>query len=220
MATLESAGYKQIPHEPCCYIRNDVIIFFYVNDVIIIYRKKSQKAVDQLIEILQKHYNITGGDQAQWVLGMEVLCDRRNRLIWLGQEAYLEKIAKLATNRKIYQTPMEATELLAHTTHASPAEIQLYQRKIGSILFAAISTRPDVAFAVFRLAKFLNNPSPMHQNAVNKMLMYLYNTRHLSLRFRSENRLIIANNVLFANNTFDRKNLQTFAIKLFDGVIN
>jgi hypothetical protein len=126
MPTLESAGYKQIPHEPCCHIRNGVIVFFYVNDVIIIYRKKSQEAVDQLIEVLQKHYNITGGDQAQWFLGMEVLRDRRNRLIWLGQEAYLEKIAKLATNRKIYQTPMGAAELLARTTHASPTEIQLY----------------------------------------------------------------------------------------------
>jgi hypothetical protein len=162
MATLESAGYKQIPHEPCCYIRNGVIIFFYVNDVIIIYRKKSQEAVNQLIKILQKYYNITGGDQAQWFLGMKVLRDRRNRLIWLGQEAYFEKIAKLATNRKIYQTPMGATKLLARITHALPAEIQLYQRKIGSILFAAIFTRPNVAFAVSRLAKFLSNPSLMH----------------------------------------------------------
>jgi hypothetical protein len=33
---------------------------------------------------------------------MEILRDCRNRLIWLNQEAYLEKIAKLATNQKIY----------------------------------------------------------------------------------------------------------------------
>jgi hypothetical protein len=51
------------------------------------------------------------------------------------------------------------------------------------------------------------------------MLMYLYNTRHLSLRFGSKDRLIIASDASFADNTFNWKNSQTFAIKLFNGLI-
>jgi len=34
------------------------------------------------------------------------------------------------------------------------ASTMLYQRKMGSILYAATTTRPDIAFAVLQLARF------------------------------------------------------------------
>jgi hypothetical protein len=136
-----------------------------------------------LIKSLKKHYNISGGDPAQWFLRMEILRDLPLEHIWLGQEAYIEKIANLADYRRIYSTPMSSNELLPNQKHASPAKIQNYQRKIGSLLFATIFTRPDIAFAISRLAKFLNNPSLAYYKAADRALMYLYNTRQLFLRF-------------------------------------
>jgi hypothetical protein len=90
---------------------------------------------------------------------MEILRDLPLEHIWLSQKAYIKKIAKLADHRRIYLTPMSSNELLPNEKHASPAEIQNYQRKIGLLLFAIIFTRPNIAFAISRLAKFLNNPS-------------------------------------------------------------
>uniref|UniRef100_A0A093UK82 Retrovirus-related Pol polyprotein from transposon TNT 1-94 n=1 Tax=Talaromyces marneffei PM1 TaxID=1077442 RepID=A0A093UK82_TALMA len=40
-------------------------------------------------------------------------------------------------------------------------------------MYAAVSTRPDVAFAVSRLARFLSNPGPEHHKAADKVLCYL-----------------------------------------------
>ena len=37
--TLKSLGFEQMPYEPCCFIRNGVIIFFYVDDIVVAYRK-------------------------------------------------------------------------------------------------------------------------------------------------------------------------------------
>jgi hypothetical protein len=148
-----------------------------VNDIIIIFRNKDYTKVDKLIKSLKKHYNISGGDSAQWFLGMEILRDLPLEHIWLGQEAYIEKIANLADHRRIYLTLMSSNELLPNQKHASPAKIQNYQRKIGSLLFAAISIRPDIAFAISRLAKFLNNPSLAHHKAADRALIYLYNIR-------------------------------------------
>ena len=45
---------------------------------------------------LQTKYNIAGGDDLQWFLGIEIIRDRQNRLIWLSQSDYLDKIANLA----------------------------------------------------------------------------------------------------------------------------
>jgi hypothetical protein len=138
---------------------------------------------------------------------MEILRDLSLGYIWLGQEIYIEKIAKLADHRRIYSTPISSNELLPNQKHASPAEIQNYQRKIGSLLFAAIFTRPNIAFAILRRAKFLNNPSLAYYKAADRALMYLYNTRQLFLRFGGQNNLVVASDASFINNSTNRKNL-------------
>jgi hypothetical protein len=108
---------------------------------------------------------------------MEILRNVPLGHIWLSQKAYIKKIFKLANHRRIYLISMSSDKLLFNQKHASSAEIQKYQRKIGFLLFAAISIRPDIAFAILRLAKVLNNPSLIHYKAADRMLIYLYNTR-------------------------------------------
>jgi hypothetical protein len=130
-----------------------------------------------LIKSLKEHYNISGGNLAQWFLGMEILRDLPLGHIWLGQEAYIEKIANLIDHRKIYLTPISSNELLPNQKHALPAKIQNYQRKIGLLLFAAIFIRPNIAFDTSRLARFLNDSSLAYYKAANRALIYLYNTR-------------------------------------------
>jgi hypothetical protein len=178
-----------------------------VNDIIITFRNKNRTKVNKLIRSLKEHYNINGGDPAQWFLGMKILRDLPLGHIWLGQEAYIEKISKLADHRRIYSTPISSDELLPNQKHASPAEIQKYQRKIGFLLFATISTRPNIAFAILRLARILNNPNLTHYKAADRVLMYLYNIRQLSLRFSGQNNLVIASDASFANNNINRKSL-------------
>jgi hypothetical protein len=114
---------------------------------------------------------------------------------------------------------MSSNELLPNQKHASSAKIQNYQRKIGLLLFAAIFIRPNIAFAISRLAKFLNNPSLAYYKAADRALMYLYNTRQLFLRFGGQDNLVVASDASFANNSTNRKSLQAFAIKLFSGLI-
>jgi hypothetical protein len=138
---------------------------------------------------------------------MEILRDLLLGHIWLGQEAYIEKIANFADYRRIYSTPMSSNELLPNQKHASPAKIQNYQRKIGSLLFAVIFIRPNIAFAILRLVRFLNNSSSAYHKTANRALMYLYNTRQLFLRFGGQDNLVVASDASFANNSTNRKSL-------------
>jgi hypothetical protein len=162
-STLRSAGYTQIPHEPCCFAKDGILIFFYVDDIVIAY-PKGQDPKD-LLAALQSRYKLTGGNDLQWFLGIEVLRDRKRRLIWLSQSAYIEKISQLVddTNKGLAaQTPMRSIELLPRDDIALAPEITKYQKKVRSILYAAVITRPDVAFAASRLARFLTNPGLAH----------------------------------------------------------
>lgn len=116
-------------------------------------------------------------------------------------------------------TPMSGIELKPKTGLAEPADINHYQRKIGCLLFAAVTTRLDIAFAISRLARFLVNPGMDHHNAADRVLLYFKKTRTLALELGKGDGLEVASDASFADNTLDRQSSQGYAIKLFGGLI-
>ena len=61
-----------------------------------------------------------------------------------------------------------------------------YQEVIGSLMYAAIATHPDIAFAVLYLSQFLKNPGCAHWDATKQIFWYLTGTKHLSLTYGRE----------------------------------
>lgn len=219
-ATLRGLGFDTVPHEPCCMTKGGIIIFYYVDDIVLAYRKERESEIQSIMKELQKQYKLTGGKPLQWFLGIEVIRDREKKLIWLSQSDYLDKIANLAdrTDRR-HETPMRREELMPYEDRASLSSIRSYQRKIGSILYAAVITRPDVAFAAARLARFNANPGPEHHVAADQVLLYLGATKTLALQFGGADTFTVASDASFADNTMDRKSSQAYVMQLFGGTI-
>ena len=69
----------------------------------------------------------------------------------------------------------------------------------------AVITRPDMAFAVLRLARFLINLSPLYHKVVDKVISYLASIKDLALYFGGFNNLEVVSDTLFAKDTLDRK---------------
>jgi hypothetical protein len=219
-STLKAIGFQSVPHEPCCLTKEGIIIFFYVDDIILCYNKQQTLEAQNTVALLKNRYTVTGGNDLQWFLGMEVIRNRTNKTISLSQAAYSEKISKLADKREIrHYTPMSNIELKPCQELAHPSEVNKYQRKIGSLLFAAVTIRPDIAFSTSQLACFLSNPGQEHQDAADRVLMYLLSTKTLALQLGGGQGLQIASDASFSDNTLDRKSSQGYAIKLFNGLI-
>jgi len=217
--TLIDIGFKPIPHEPCCLTLDGILIFFYVDDIVLAYRKPQRDKAKDLINRLKGQYNISGGEDLQWFLGIAVYRDRRQKRAWLSQASYIEKIVKLADTSPSNETPMLKAELLPYQERASGKAVRSYQKKIGSLLYAAVTTRVDIAFAVSRLARFLTNPSPEHHAAADRVLHYLYRHRTLGLQLGGADDFLVATDASFADNSLDRKSSQAYVMVLFGGVI-
>ena len=110
--TLESLGFAPVKHEPCCFSHNGIFVFFYVDDIVIAFRKSKEEAVQRFVEQLKARYKLTGGHELQWFLGMEIIRDRQRRRLWLSQASYIDKIALLAESTPPHTTPMGGEELL------------------------------------------------------------------------------------------------------------
>lgn len=217
---LLALGFQPVPHEPCILLRDGILVFFYVDDIVFAYKKEYTAIAQSLAQRLRQKYQLTGGNNLQWFLGIEIIRDREKGLIWLSQTAYFDKIVQLAsippTRAKV---PIATAELLPYNGKAEPRSITAYQQKTGSILYAAVITRPDIAFAASRLVRFNTNPGPLHHKAADQVLHYLYNTRNLALQLGGEDDFIVASDASFADNTLDRKSSQAYTMRLFGGLV-
>ena len=95
----------------------------------------------------------------------------------------------------------------------------LYQQKVGSLLFASIATRPDIAFAVSRLVRFNQRLGKRHHKAADKVFQFLSQTQDYCIRYEGEaqdlSSFICSNDASFGDNTLDRKSSQRYIMKLF-----
>ena len=109
----------------------------------------------------------------QQFLGIQIERNRQKRTLRIHQRPYIESILKRfqMDNCNSVSTPMEANlQLIAsHDYNATSTERLDYQRAIGSIMYAMLGTRPDLAFTVSTLSKYCINPGPQHAQAVQRV---------------------------------------------------
>jgi hypothetical protein len=63
-----------------------------------------------------------------------------------------------------------------------------YREAVGSLMYAAMGTRPDIAFAMSTVAQFSDNPGWAHWEAVKQIFRYLRKTQKLELVYGGEKR--------------------------------
>lgn len=162
---------------------------------------------DQLVQHLNKGYTLQE-EEFKWYLGIRVIRDRPNRKIWLTQDTYIDKVAvKFGQNGgAIPSLPIPNVTLVKREDQAHPREIKAYQERVGSILYAAITTRPDIAKAACSLSRFLTNPSSHHMKLANQCIRYLYHIRYLAIQYDGNNKdVVIASDASFADDRETRR---------------
>ena len=72
---LHTIGFKMILHKPCCLIQDGILVFFYVDDIVLVYQKKDEEKAKAKIEELTRLHglNILGGGDLQWFLDIKVI---------------------------------------------------------------------------------------------------------------------------------------------------
>ena len=124
-----------------------------------------------------------------------------------------------------HHTPLLAgadTHLVKYDLQASASDIKHYQSIIGSLLYVQIGTRPDISFAVSRLAQYAANPSPNHLCLVQYVLSYLVGTQDVCLCYDGANGegLYGYMDSSLADQTDDRHSTSGYVFLLANGAIS
>jgi hypothetical protein len=227
---LQALGMKQSPECQCLFFNSKLILFFYVDDIVILYHRKDTQEHEQFRAKLLDAYEIREMGELQWFLGIRIIRDRLRRKIWLCQDSYIESLMKSfkLQSGKYPNTPMLTDELRPYSGQAAPQEIYAYQRKVGSVGYAATITRPDIARTFQKLAEFLTNPGPEHHATADRTIQYLYGTRTLALEYGVTDQeqtpgtplFTSSSDASFADDATTRKSTEGYLFQLFGGPID
>ena len=62
-SNLIKMGLNTVPHKPYYIIKKGVFIFFYINNIIFIFRKNKIGIIKKIIKELKTKYQLTGGGE-------------------------------------------------------------------------------------------------------------------------------------------------------------
>ena len=124
-----------------------------------------------------------------WLLNLKIERDRTSKFISFSQEAYIDKILSHFNlqDSKMHITPIDLNIHLSKDQFSSTDEEKVamskipYREEIGSLMWAAVATQPDIAFAVSLLSQFLENLGDIHWKAVKRVMRYLSGTNNYKL---------------------------------------
>jgi hypothetical protein len=108
---------------------------------------------------------------------------------------------------------------------ADPKITHGYAQLIGSLMYLALGTRPDIAYAVNWLAQFTSDPKPLHWTAVKRVFRYLKFTKHHKLTYGGDDEDIRNTNLNFfcdadwANDATDRKSISRYVTLVAGGAV-
>jgi hypothetical protein len=107
----------------------------------------------------------------KFFLGIEISRNRKEKSITLSQKEYTQKLLdKFALNVKKTSNPCQIRyRLEPNPDKATPEDIHQYQQQIGSLMYLMTAIRPDLTYPMSLLARFMLNPSLIHQKALHRI---------------------------------------------------
>jgi hypothetical protein len=154
---------------------NNVVIIVYVDDILLF--GKDKQLVTSVKQQLCDTYEMRDLGDLDTYLGMEIHRDRAKGVLTLCQTTYTRKMldAYGFGDGALHKTPMDSKAVYTVNADEQADEdvVKEYQAMIGSLLYLAVYTRPDILYSVIKLSQFCTNPTSDHLAAVKRIFRYL-----------------------------------------------
>jgi hypothetical protein len=169
--------FQRSTSEHAVYLRGAgdrrLVVGVYVDDLII--AGGNQVDIDTFKQEMHSTFKMSDLGRLHYYLGLEV--SQSEEGITLCQNAYAAKILETAgmTGCKSTCTPMEPRLKLSKLSTAPAVDPTHYRSIVGSLRYL-VNTRPDLAYSVSYVSRFMESPTTEHLGAVKRILRYISGT--------------------------------------------
>ncbi|KAL8093109.1 hypothetical protein AgCh_035123 [Apium graveolens] len=179
---LENLGFLRCPYEHAVYTRKQdgetLIVGVYVDDLLI--TGTSILAIKQFKDQMKSIFKMSDLGKLSYYLGIEV--NQGADCIKLKQSTYARKLLEKAGMSDCNPTKFLMDPKLHITKDEGGEAVNLIEYKsiVGSLRYL-VHTRPDIAFAVGIVSRFMEHPTVTHLNSVKRILRYVKGTLEFGL---------------------------------------
>ncbi|GMF43837.1 unnamed protein product [Phytophthora fragariaefolia] len=173
-------GFKRCSTEPCLYFYERdgefAIVLLYVDDILC--ATKNEEFKKKMFNQLNEDYGLKDQGLLNTYLGIEV--EQNDRSIKIHQTMYCEQIlerfgfsdahpSRIPMETKLRLT-MNDTDTASRKQVPRNGKVFPYRELVGSLMYLATCTRPDLAYAVGQLSRYVQSPTQQHISAAKRLL--------------------------------------------------
>ncbi|KAJ4724427.1 Retrovirus-related Pol polyprotein from transposon TNT 1-94 [Melia azedarach] len=198
------------------------------DDMLIAAENKSD--VQKLKDLLSVEFEMKDLGAARKILGMEIYRDRSKKKLFLSQKGYIQKILSrfgMSTAKPI-DTPSAANAHLSVAFAPKSVEEKEYMSRVpytsavGSLMYAMVCTRPDLAQSVSVVSRFMGEPGKEHWQAVKRIFRYLKGTFDVGLIYRGDTQCLVTgfSDSDYAGDVDSRRSMTGYVFTLGSSVVS
>lgn len=196
-----SFGFEMNAVDDCIYHKfngsKHIFLVLYVDDILL--ASNDIGLLHETKRFLSKKFEMKDLGDASFALGIQIHRNRSRGILGLSQKSYVEKVLKRFGMQecKPGDTPVAKGDKFSLSqcpkNDHEVKEIQKipYASAVGSLMYAQVCTRPDIAYIVGMLGRYLSNPGMDHWKAAKRVMRYLNRTKHYMLTYRRSDQLEI-----------------------------
>jgi len=216
--------FLKCPHEHTLFIKKEeggkiLIVCVYVDDLI--YTGNHELLFQEFKAMMMNEFAMTDLGKMRYFLGIEVLqsCDG----IFIGQKKYIKdvltKFNMLDCN--LVENPIVPGTKLLKTDKGAEVDSTIFKQLVGSLMYLN-ATRPDIAYSVNLISRFMEHPKDNHVLAAKRILRYLQGTQKLGIFYKAGGHedLISYTDSDYARDLEDRKSTSGYIFMIGGGVIS
>lgn len=206
-----------------------VIIPVYVDDLTI--ACKHTPTLIRVKEQLASRFQMRDLGPISYILGIEVIRDCPNRRLYLSQRKYIQDVlarfnmssARSVTTPLNRGAPMTLDDCPQTQDDMDYMATVPYLSAVGSLMYLAIGTCPDLSYAVGALSCFNSNPGKAHWQQVQHVFKYLIGTQDWSLCYgasREGTRLSVFSDSDYAGDLDSARSTSGFTVFIGSCLVN
>ena len=158
--------------EPCVYKKTSgsaiVFLVLYVDDILLI--GNDIPMLQSVKTWLSSKFSMKDLGEASYILGIKIYRDRSKRMLGLSQSRYIDLVLKkfsIDGSKRDYLPMSQGIHLSKRMSPKTSEEKNRmssipYALVVGSIMYAMLCTRPDVAYVLGIVSRFQADPGEDH----------------------------------------------------------
>jgi hypothetical protein len=173
---IRSFSFNENKVDNCIYAKfkgkDFTILVLYVDDILLTSSVKNM--LYETKSFISTNFDMKDLGDASYVFGIEIHRDRTKGILGLSQKSYIDRVLKSYNMHKCSATPAPVVkDNKLGTFHCPKNKYESDQMKsityasaVGSLMYAQVCTRPDIAFIIGLLGRFQTNPGLKQKEAV------------------------------------------------------